>query len=490
MYLSYFKWSPNEYKNICKKFSEHLLLDDLQFYYPILSLFFYYHNNKKSKKTIDIKRRFKVVDIINSRETNNIGSNKFIDALVYDNNNNSIKSKNLFLKTIPLINIIHYCTNKYDATNNLLPSNYKYNYTSKINDMNNSAYIDAFFSFIASELYLKNKTPSLAIFYGSYVGIGEFIYDATSEYSYVQDYTFFRENIGNLYDIGFDESDTMDYSVSTNNTNKSSYSTQDSMSTTGSENSDSECYNSKIYLYLKKIPLKQIILEKLDGTLEDYVTQKRFDINIIVSCFFQITFCLAYLQKHYKFTHNDLHIDNIMYTSTKYEYLYYKYNNKYFKVPTYGKIFKIIDYGRSVFEFNNKKYFSDCFSKHGEADGQYKYPIDSVPLFNNNNNKNDIPINYSFDLCRLSTTIIDSFESFEPPNSELYNNFTKLLNYILLDKNNECIYDSDNVSFQLYIDIASKACNGVPKNIICHPVFNIYNISKRDVESNIIYSLD
>ena len=75
---------------------------------------------------------------------------------MYDNNNNSIKSKNLFLKTIPIINIIHYCTNKYDTSNNLLPSNYRYNYNSKINDMNNSAYIDAFFSYIASELYFKN----------------------------------------------------------------------------------------------------------------------------------------------------------------------------------------------------------------------------------------------------------------------------------------------------------------------------------------------
>ena len=426
MYLSYFKWSQTEYKNLCKKFSDHLLLNDLQFYYPILSLFFHYHNNKNSKKTIDLKRRFKVIDIINCKETDNICSNKFIDALVYDNDNNSIKSKNLFLKTIPLINIIHYCTNKYDTSNNLLPSNYKYNYTSKINDMNNSAYIDAFFSFIASELYLTNKSPSLAIFYGSYVGIGDFIYDATSEYSYVQDYTFFRDNIGNLYDIGFDESSDMDYSTSTNNTNKSS-STYDSMVTSDSE---SEYYHSKIFLHLKKIPLKQIILEKLEGTLEYYTTQENFDINIIVSCFFQITFCLAYLQKHFKFTHNDLHIDNIMYTTTKYKYLYYKYNNKYFKVPTYGKIFKIIDYGRSVFEFNNKKYFSDCFSKHGEADGQYTYPIPTVALFKNKNKKNT-PINYSFDLCRLSTTIIDSLKDINPPKSDLYNKFIYLLSLYL-----------------------------------------------------------
>ena len=55
------------------------------------------------------------------------------------------------------------------------------------------------------------------------------------------------------------------------------------------------------------------------------------------------------MQKHYSFTHNDLHINNIMYTSTSKTFLYYKYNNIYFKVPTYGYLFKIIDFGRSHF---------------------------------------------------------------------------------------------------------------------------------------------
>ena len=36
----------------------YLLLNDLQFYYQYYH-YFNYHNNKRSKKTIDIKRRFK-----------------------------------------------------------------------------------------------------------------------------------------------------------------------------------------------------------------------------------------------------------------------------------------------------------------------------------------------------------------------------------------------------------------------------------------------
>ena len=58
-------------------------------------------------------------------------------------------------------------------------------------------------------------------------------------------------------------------------------------------------------------------------------------------------------------------------------FLYYKYNNIYFKIPTHGYIFKIIDFGRAVFTFKDKLFFSDSFSKYGDADGQYKYPIDT-----------------------------------------------------------------------------------------------------------------
>ena len=41
-----------------------------------------------------------------------------------------------------------------------------------------------------------------------------------------------------------------------------------------------------------------------------------------------------------------------MYMNTDIPHLYYKFNKS--KVPTYGKIFKIIDFGRSIYRFNNR----------------------------------------------------------------------------------------------------------------------------------------
>ena len=71
--------------------------------------------------------------------------------------------------------------------------------------------------------------------------------------------------------------------------------------------------------------------------------------------------CITFITKKFLFTHNDLHINNIMYTKTDRTFLYYKFNNIYFKVPTFGYIFKIIDFGRSIFTFNNKVFFNDTF---------------------------------------------------------------------------------------------------------------------------------
>ena len=90
-------------------------------------------------------------------------------------------------------------------------------------------------------------------------------------------------------------------------------------------------------------------MEKLEGTLEDIINDPSISNlhHLLKSCLFQISFALSYLQKHYQFTHNDLHSDNIMLKPTKIPYLYFHINKTYFRIPTFGKITKIIDFGPS-----------------------------------------------------------------------------------------------------------------------------------------------
>ena len=63
-----------------------------------------------------------------------------------------------------------------------MPSAYNFNTFKKINDMNNTAYIDVFCSFLFGNLSYNKISPSFALYYGSANGIGNYKYDISDEY--------------------------------------------------------------------------------------------------------------------------------------------------------------------------------------------------------------------------------------------------------------------------------------------------------------------
>ena len=98
-------------------------------------------------------------------------------------------------------------------------------------------------------------------------------------------------------------------------------------------------------------PVQIICLEKLDNTLDSLLDdeENEMDVDEWKSCLFQICISLIVYQKMFNFTHNDLHSNNVMYIETEKKYLNYRYKNKLYRVPTFGKIYKIIDFGRSIY---------------------------------------------------------------------------------------------------------------------------------------------
>ena len=108
-------------------------------------------------------------------------------------------------------------------------------------------------------------------------------------------------------------------------------------------------------------------------------------------------------QKVFKLTHNDLHTNNIMYIETEKKFLIYKFNNKHYKIPTFGKIYKIIDFGRAIYSFKGKTLCSDSYHKDGDAATLYNFGIYE------DNTKPIINPNFSFDLARLGCSIFDFF---------------------------------------------------------------------------------
>lgn len=176
---------------------------------------------------------------------------------------------------------------------------------------------------------------------------------------------------------------------------------EDDSEYTTDSSSYSESDEPEVYAYIKHFPMQLICLEKCDGTLDKLLVDDEIDKERGLACMMQIIMTLLIYQKAFLFTHNDLHTNNIMYVETDHEYVYYRYEGKTYKVPTYGKIFKLIDFGRAIYRFQGKILCSDSFASGGDAHTQYN----CEPFLSES--KPRIDPNPSFDLCRLGCAIYD-----------------------------------------------------------------------------------
>jgi hypothetical protein len=180
-----------------------------------------------------------------------------------------------------------------------------------------------------------------------------------------------------------------------------------------SENSYSNRY--KLNAVLPKMPVMINFLEKIEGgTLYDLLEDEKgepVDERKWFAYLFQICSAMAILQETLQLTHNDLHTNNVLWKTTADEYVYYKSasSGKKWRVPTYGKIFYIIDFGRSIFMVNHKtSIISSDFKENNDADGQYNFGS----IYNDKLPKR-MP-NKSFDLCLLASSLLRSLYPMNP----------------------------------------------------------------------------
>tara|TARA_Y100001958_G_scaffold159954_1_gene164624 strand:- start:694 stop:2157 length:1464 start_codon:yes stop_codon:yes gene_type:complete len=484
LYIKKYIWNKNDNNVFFDSLNKKLNIKNINRYIPILALYLYYHNTKKAHKLLDFHRKYYINEILEVEELKYYNSNMLSQIKLYNKIDNKITQTDCFIKIMPILDIIPFIKNNYNINNNFnLPNNYNYNTYSKINSLYNSSYIDTFFSLIVSELSCNNILPNFPKFYGQVNGIiDSFKYDITDEYEDICDNRGFNKNLGKLFSINIYKEDTESETDSETHSESEKYDT-DSYSDLSEDND----YILNIYNF----PVQLLFIEKLDNTLDKLFPD--ISVRQLISCYFQINYALIYLQKCFNFTHNDLHINNIMYKKTNKKFLYYKYNNLYFKVPTFGFIFYIIDFGRSIFTFKNKIFTNDIFSEFGDCEGQYDYPINNIELFVKNKiEKENTKINYSFDMCRLTTTILEEIEnnSLFKDDDDLTKELFKFLNKILVDKNNEKIYNEDiKDKFDLYINISKYACNGIPKDLINHKLFKIFRIAKKDFPKKNFYKI-
>ena len=236
------------------------------------------------------------------------------------------------------------------------------------------------------------------------------------------------------------------------------------------ENSESETPEENTYAYIPNYPTQSICLEKCDGTFDQLLENELVNEENGAAYLMQIIMTLLVLQKAYWFTHNDLHTNNIMYIETDIEYIYYQYNAKIYKIPTFGKIFKLIDFGRAIYKFENHVFCSDSFAPGDDAATQYNFE----PYYNKS--KPLIEPNMSFDLCRLGCSIYDFMIEIDDDKSK-FNTFQKTIDRwctddygknVLYKKNGEERYPD----FKLYKMIARSVHNHLPQDQLDDPYFS------------------
>lgn len=262
------------------------------------------------------------------------------------------------------------------------------------------------------------------------------------------------------------------------------------------ENSVDESFEEdSLLLTFPKFPVQLICMEKCDTTLDELIVSDSLTSDEIFSALMQIIMTLITYQKLFSFTHNDLHTNNIMCVSTNKKYIYYVFKKKTYKVPTFGRIYKIIDFGRSIYKFNGKIFCSDSFQPGGDAHTQYN----TEPFYNDK--KPRLEPNFSFDLCRLACSLFDYIvDDFDNVKNWKDNNLLEPLEKLIIewctdDNGINVLYKNSGVErypdFKLYKMIARCVHKHTPQAQLERPEFSKFVVTNKiNVKNDILINID
>ena len=140
-------------------------------------------------------------------------------------------------------------------------------------------------------------------------------------------------------------------------------------------------------------PTQFLFMQPLDGTVKDLIDRgfyytkdtptspRRPSARHIGSLYAQIIFGLYTAQKYFGLVHNDMHTENVMYEVVPYDtMLYYEYEGVMYAVPTFGKVYHLIDFGYAsipklgVRSYILKDHYSD-FNLDGQQNDLYRFTL-------------------------------------------------------------------------------------------------------------------
>lgn len=489
---------------------------NLQTFFPTLSKVFRINKFQSSKFCLDMPWRISSVDCSGGQGVCNLSLK----------NSQPIKA---YLKVTHLLDPIQWMQGRYSLPIEAgLPWHSK-TWTAawhKIQDPWNQAYVEALATYALSRLRISGVSPHFNNFYGAFCARAD-----TYRYNINDDYSSFRNSRWfwagtdrGLYKLSVVNSQdpsapvpaeiledilakpecacscenscshnhdglAMDEDINDEYEEESLHSASlDSKSFASSDEDEEEEEEDDQYVVYSDIPdfpVMLIFTELNENTMDFLLSADKHTCKpgtaewerMWSAWIFQVLAALCVMQKVFGMTHNDLHTNNIVWSETKDEFLFYKdLGGTVWKVPTYGKIFRLIDFGRSIFTINNKMIISDDFRPGNDADGQYSFkPLTPNP-------KEVVHPNPSFDLARLSVSLFESLFPSKPADAEsrailseeeglivresvspLYN---CLWSWMVDDDDKNILMDPDGSErfpdFDLYKHIAAKIHNAEP----------------------------
>ena len=303
----------------------------------------------------------------------------------------------------------------------------------------------------------------------------------SSRTSYTNENSFSEESIESIECVNNENENKNNENENENNENENN----DNISKEYNNSDVSSIEEELITLTFPKFPVQVICMEKCENTFDNLIMNGNLSEEEWFSALMQIIMTLITYQKIFSFTHNDLHTNNIMYIPTNKKHIYYTYKNKTYKVPTFGKIYKLIDFGRAIYKFNGKLFCSDSFQNGGDAATQYN----TEPYFNNK--KPRLEPNFSFDLCRLACSIfdyvVDDFDTIK--NLDKCSSLVRLIVEWCIDDNGiNVLYKNNRVErypdFKLYKMISRCVHKHTPQAQLEREQFNKYLISNKNIPKN------
>ena len=436
----------------------------------------------------------------------------------------------VFVKRIHLLDPLRAVEGEYewmDPSKDVGEATFK-----KLQDPLNEAYVDSIFALCANQLVTTNTSPHWCQCFGTMSGrVNKYLYNITDEVDEFERSSWWlphqrkglfrviredgeelltgssvvegaKQILGDAKSLSEDEfEEVSDFTSSSTSTSTTLYisSEEDTeplalsaprvrLKRLADESSDSsftdDSEGPQTFAEFSNFPVQVTLLERADGTMDDLLEDEEDDSTKEErwsAWVFQVVAALTSAQSVYGFVHNDLHTNNIMWSETTQTHIYYKVHKKdsvfYMKVPTFGKIMKIIDFGRASFNLspeNGGFYISDAFFEGNDAADQYN----CAPFYDASNGPKVEP-NPSFDLCRLSVSLIESLYPTRPdsvhPLKVMYKEGTKLYT-----ETKSSLY---NLLWGWLIDNKGKNVLRCPDGRERYPDFDLYKAIATDVKN-------